>query len=197
MATIRAFVTAALLIGAAGTLQAQHPQVRDGFWISFGLGYGSAGISCDQDLVAGLPCEEFERASGFTSYVRLGGTLNDRVLLGGDLSAWTKTSGGSTSTLGSMSATLVFYPAPANGFFLRGGAGFSVYTESNGSNATGTGAGIVAGAGYDIRVGRNISMTAFVDFMLGTVGDLEDGGTPVATGFSQNVIHAGLGVTFH
>ena len=194
MAMKHAFVTAALLIGAAGgagTLQAQHPQVRDGFWISFGLGYGSAGISCD------APCGDFDRESGFTSYVRLGGTMNDRVLLGGDLSAWTKTSNGATSTLGHMVATLVFYPAPASGFFLRGGAGFAVYTESNGSNASGTGAGLVAGAGYDIRVGRNISMTAFVDFMLGSVGDLDDGGAVVATGFSQNVIHAGLGVTFH
>lgn len=33
--TVRALMTAAFLIGAAGTLQAQHPQVRDGFWISF------------------------------------------------------------------------------------------------------------------------------------------------------------------
>src|ERR1700741_2594754 len=100
MATKHAFLTAALLLGAAGTLQAQHPQVRDGFWLSFGLGYGSAGISCES-------CPAFDRESGFTSYIRLGGTVNPRLLLGGDLSAWTKTRNGQTSTLGGMFATLV------------------------------------------------------------------------------------------
>jgi hypothetical protein len=184
-------VAAALMPTAAGSLHAQHPQTREGFWISFGLGYGSAGISCDG-------CGAFDREAGFTSYVRLGGTISPRLLLGGDISAWTKTRNGQTSTLGGMFATLVLYPAPARGFFVRGGAGFSLYAESNGSNVSGAGAGLLAGAGYDIRAGRNVSLTAFVDFLVGSVGDLTtDAGTTVETGFSQNVIHAGLGVTFH
>lgn len=185
-------VAAALVPAAAGVLQAQHPQNRDGFWISFGLGYGSAGISCDG-------CPTYDRESGFTSYVRLGGTINPRLLLGGDISAWTKTSSGLTSTLGGMMATLLYYPSASGGFFLRGGAGFALYAETGGaSNISGAGGGLVAGAGYDLRAGRNVSLTAFVDFLMGSVGDLTtSSGTTIETGFSQNVVHAGLGVTFH
>lgn len=192
MRGIRSLVAAAALVpAAAGGLFAQHPQTREGFWISFGLGYGSAGISCDG-------CATFDREAGFTSYVRLGGTISPGLLLGGDISGWTKTRNGQTSTLGAMSATLLFYPAPSRGFFVRGGAGFALYAESTGSVVSGAGAGLLAGAGYDIRAGRNVSLTAFVDFLVGSVGDLTTtAGTTVETGFAQNLIHAGLGVTFH
>lgn len=189
--TLGGLAVAGLLAMGAGDLSAQRPQTREGFWISFGLGYGSAAIACEG-------CPELETLSSFTSYVRLGGTLNDHVLLGGDIVAWTKTRNGATATLGGMTATLLFYPAAARGFFVRGGAGFALYAESNGGSVTGTGAGVLAGLGYDIRLGRNVSLTAFADALYGAVGDLmTNGGTTTETGFTQTLVHAGLGVTFH
>jgi hypothetical protein len=189
--TLSGLAVAGVLAIGAGDLSAQRPQTREGFWISFGLGYGSAAIACDG-------CPELETLSSFTSYVRLGGTLNDRVLLGGDLVAWTKTRNGVTATLGGMMATLLFYPAPASGFFVRGGAGFALYDESNGGSIGGVGGGVLAGVGYDIRLGRNISLTAFADALYGAVGDLTtNGGSVTETGFTQTLLHAGLGVTFH
>lgn len=41
-----ALATVLLLLGTTA-LSAQRPQTRKGFWIGFGFGYGSYGISCD------------------------------------------------------------------------------------------------------------------------------------------------------
>src|SRR5438445_3708335 len=59
--------------------------------------------------------------------------------------------------------------------------------------------GGTAGVGYDIRVGRNVSLTPVANFVYGGVGDLNvsGGGAPFATGWKQNVVDFGLGVTFH
>jgi hypothetical protein len=95
-------------------------------------------------------------------------------------------------------ATLLFYPQPQSGFFLRGGLGFALYAESNGGTVSGAGGGMLGGVGYDIRMGRNISLTAFAEALYGSVGDLTtNGGSVVETGFTQTLLHVGLGVTFH
>jgi hypothetical protein len=172
---------------------AQHPQVRRGFWIGFGFQYGSAGVSCDQ-------CVDFERESGFGSFLKLGGTLNEQVLLGADITGWTKEEEGVTSTLGNVTAAVYFYPAARSGFFVKGGFGFSAYYESDDVSdldAEGTGVGLTVGLGFDLRVGRNISMTAVVDYIWGSVGEIEVSSSIVAEGWKQNAFLVGLGVTFH
>ena len=178
------------LLFLPAVLAAQHPQTRDGFWIGFGIGWGSADATCDG-------CADTDRLSSFTSFIKLGGTLNDRVLLGGEITGWTKSESGVTETLGNMTATAYFYPNAAGGFFLKGGAGFSVYAASNGGSVSGTGVGLTVGLGYDIRVGGNLSLTPVADFLFGSVGDISENGTALAQGWKQNVFSLGLGVTFH
>jgi len=171
-AAFRTLTLAGLILGlVASRAAAQHPQIREGFWVSFGLGYGSAHEKCDgcADTTVG----------GVTGFVRLGGTLSRRLLLGGEIDGWTHSYGGSPSsaeTLGNVTAALYFYPMPAGGLFLKGGLGFSDYRFSvsgGGGSVTGLGGGVVAGLGYDIRVGRNISITPTADFWYGSVGDLK------------------------
>src|SRR5438094_10350902 len=48
---------------AATTAWAQHPQTRQGFWIGFGFGYGSLGLSCDG-------CNSIDREGGVSGYVK-------------------------------------------------------------------------------------------------------------------------------
>ena len=97
-----------------------------------------------------------------------------------------------------MSATLLFYPNPRGGLFLRGGLGFALYAETNGGTISGAGGGAVAGVGYDLRMGRNVSLTAFAEALSGAVGDLTTtSGSVTATDFTQTLLHVGLGVTFH
>jgi len=173
-----------LTIAGAGAAAAQHPQTREGFWIGFGFGYGSAHASCDA-------CSG-NSEGGATGFLKLGGTLSKSVLLGGSVNAWTKSQGGVTETLGNVTANLYFYPAPESGFFLTGGVGLADYRASDGGSETSSGWGFGVGTGYDIRVGRMISLTPVVDFTYG--GGMSPFGL---TGWKQSVIDFGLGVTFH
>lgn len=182
-----------LFVLGSPALRAQHPQVRDGFWIGFGLGYGPFNPSCD-----GCPSSNSE--SSFTGHLRLGGTLRPDVLLGGDIVTWTKSQGGTDEIGGNVTATVYYYPMVRSGFFLKGGAGIAYYSLSannSGSGADGAGVGFTIGAGYDLRVGRNISLTPVGNFLFGSVGDIQRSGATILTGWKQTIIEFGLDVTFH
>jgi hypothetical protein len=187
-----------LLFGLTVDGEAQHPQVRKGFWIGFGFGYSSADVSCDG-------CPSGDRAGGVSTYLKMGGTLNSKVLLGGEINGMTTDGsfgptsvGGVTSMVGAFSGTVTYYPAVKSGFFVKGGAGFSLFTQDDAVNTLdGMGWGLLAGIGYDLRVGRNISLTPVANFYFGQPGNLTSGNTTMVTGLSQNVIDIGLGITFH
>jgi hypothetical protein len=182
--------TAALTVLGVSAAAAQHPQVRQGFWIGFGFGYGSSNVSCDG-------CGSSSRESGGAGFIKLGGTLSDKVLLGGEINAWTKSTGGVTAELGNVSFAGYLYPQPKSGFFVKGGVGFASTRLHNSGTASATGFGFVMGLGYDIRVGTNISITPVGNFYFGSDGDLKESGTTLETGWKHNVYDFGLGITFH
>jgi len=175
---------------AVSAVAAQHPQVRNGFWIGFGFGYGSSNVSCDG-------CPSGSRESGGAGFIKLGGTLNDKVLLGGEINAWTKSESGVTADLGNVSFAGYLYPQPKSGFFVKGGVGFATTRLHNSGTAEASGFGFVLGLGYDIRVGTNISITPVGNFYFGSDGDLKESGTTLETGWKHNVYDFGLGITFH
>ncbi len=179
MGTSRLLAVCALLLGSAGAAQAQDAQVRQGFWIGGGMGYGSMGLSCDG-------CLEFEREGGFSGYLKLGGTLRPNVLLGVETNGWTKSEGGATVSMGNLSGAAYWYPAPASGFFVKGGLGYSVLDADGIVESRESGFGLLAGLGYDVRVGRNLSLTPVANWFRGGF----DGG-------STNVLQFGLGLTAH
>ena len=173
---------------------AAHPQARQGFWIGFGGGYGSAGVSCDG-------CDG-DREGAFAGSFKLGGTLSDKVLLGVESNGWIKEQEGVTLTLGSLTGTVTFYPQASSGFFLKGGVGLSYISTdfkdgSLSASVSKTGWGVLAGAGYDIRVGRNVSITPVVNYYYGKPGDLAFEGETVLSGWSQDVVSFEIGITFH
>src|SRR5229473_7790065 len=65
-----------VLSGAARVARAQCPQRRDGFWIGFGLGYGSATVSCDN-------CGPGSRTDGITGFLQVGGSPSHALRVGG------------------------------------------------------------------------------------------------------------------
>lgn len=160
--------------------RAQHPQERSGFWINIGLGYGSLG------------CQDCgDREGGASGGVALGGTLSQNVLLGGSVNTWTKTQNNATLSASTVTAIIRFYPAATAGFFLQGGLGVGTVELRFGSDsftatASKTGGGAMVGLGYDIRVGRNISITPFWN---GYAISFDNG--------DANVAQIGLGITFH
>ena len=186
-------VVSILAAGMAGRVLAQHPQTREGFWIGFGFGYGSSDLKSPTLDSLGATARE----GGATGFVKLGGTLSKSVLLGGEVNAWVKSEGGATFTIGNVSAAAYFYPAPQTGFFLKGGVGYGSVRFSNSGSATASGFGFVAGVGYDIRVGGNISLTPVANFYFGSDGDMTENGTKVFSSVKHNVLDFGLGITFH
>jgi len=156
----------------------ERPQVREGFFIGFGLGWGSLGCS---------DCGG-EREGGFSGYLKLGGTVNDQLLLGFETNGWTKEENGVTLSQGNLSGTAYYYPQPEKGFFLKGGLGLSTLDLSISGFGEGseTGFGLIGGLGWDARVGSNFSLTPYANFVYGSF----DGG-------STNVVQAGLGLTWH
>jgi hypothetical protein len=185
----------ALVCLAASAASAQRPQTRQGFWIGFGFGGGSAGVSFTGSDTANLG-----RETGFTGYLKIGGTLSPKVLLGGESAGWTKTESGATLQMSTLTAAVYFYPAPATGFFVKGGPGFSYQRADSGTQEyDGTGFGFMLGVGYDIRVGRNISLSPVAGFYWGSIGDVTRKGVGTTSGFGlkQNVFDFQLGITFH
>ena len=74
------FIRSLMVLGlltftGVATLEAQAP-ARSGFFIGFGFGYGSLGIE-----------DAPERESSMAGYLKLGGALNDRLLLGAESEA--------------------------------------------------------------------------------------------------------------
>jgi hypothetical protein len=90
-------------------------------------------------------------------------------------------------TMGNMSGAAYWYPMPTQGLFIKAGAGYSVLAVDDGiSTADDTGFGWTGGLGYDLRVGKNLSITPVANYFRGAF----DGG-------SANVLQFGLGVTSH
>jgi hypothetical protein len=188
-------VSAALL--SAPSAWAAHPQTRQGFWIGFGAGYGSASASADCE-----DCGGGDRQGSVSAFLKLGGTLNQHVLLGVEANAWTREQDNVTLTLGSFTGTVTVYPQASGGFFLKGGFGAS-YVDTSAQagsvdvSVSKTGWGLLAGIGYDLRVGRNVSLTPCVNYFYGKPGDLVFEGEDALPGWKQNVVSFELGLTFH
>jgi hypothetical protein len=87
--------------------------------------------------------------------------------------------------------------------FIKGGVGLSmVDTQFREGSATvtidpGYGLGVIVGAGYDVRVGKNVSITPAVNFWYGKPGNVPHDGDPLFTNWKQNVVDFTVGVTFH
>lgn len=166
------------VVAGAATAHAQdgNPQLRRGFWIGLGLGYGSLG------------CEDCDRLSGLSGYVKLGGTLSQKVLLGVEANGWTRKESGATLSYSNLSAVVYFYPSSTGGFHLKGGLGASRVDLDLGIGGRDkdTGGGILLGVGYDARVGRNFSLTPYLNLVGSNFDDSK-----------VNLVQFGVGVTWH
>jgi hypothetical protein len=185
-------VASSLVLSA---LPARADQYRSGFWIGFGAGYGSAKVDCDG-------CGSSDREGSLSGYVRLGGTLNRHVLLGVRGNIWTKERNGTRVTLGNGSGTLTLYPGAYSGFFLEVGLGVAYVDTSVRQGAfdvsvSKAGFGFSTSIGWDLRVGRNFSITPSVDYYYGHPGDISLDRVVVLSNVRQSIAEFALGFTFH
>jgi hypothetical protein len=160
---------------AAPAAAQSNPQTREGFFISFGLGFGS--LSCDD-------CDE--REGGTNVYLRMGGTLSQKLLIGGEVNAWSKSEDGATLTVANIGPVFYFYPDANGGFFLKGGIGIAnTSVELGNFKVEETGVGLTLGLGFDARVGKNFALTPYFDIL-----------TSGYNGGSFNQVAFGLGFTW-
>lgn len=181
---------ALLLILIPAAAQAQNPQTRQGFGISFGIGSGSAGSTCDF-------CNS-DRESGLSGYLRIGGHVRPNLLIAGETNGWTRSSDGIDQTIGFYSAVAQWYPNVESGFFLKGGAGLARYVATDGiDDVTGNALGLTLGAGYDIRVATIFSLTPYANYLISSKGEIKLNDTSTGLNVSTNVLQFGLGFTWH
>jgi hypothetical protein len=133
-------------------------------------------VSCDGHL------------SGASGGLSLGGTMNDKLLLGLGTTGWYRSRDGVALNAGTLDARLRFYPSVTSGLFLTGGLGLG--TIRVGANGLGsereTGVGFVLGLGWDVRIRQNMSLTPFWN------------GSAVRTSSADaNFGQFGLGITIH
>lgn len=151
---------------------ALKPQVREGFWFNVGMGFGSLG------------CEDcIGREDGLSGGLSLGGAIGDRVLLGVGTTGFAKDVAGDLLTVGTLDARVRVYPVRTSGFFINAGAGLGTLSYAGDSEV---GLGMMLGVGWDIRLGRNVSLTPFWN-----------GFAMANSNVDANVGQLGVGVTIH
>lgn len=183
--------TLSMLVPARAS-QAQRPNSREGVNVSFGFGGGTAGIGCDG-------CDR-NRQGGTLFYVNVGGTLTRRLTLGGELNGFGYSSNDEDLAIASLMVVAHFYPEPASGFFLTGGAGLtstSITNHLDRTDVSATGVGLAAGLGYDVRLGRNFSLTPYAQYVKGFSGTVSYNGVNSPGEMNPDYVQVGLGFTWH
>jgi hypothetical protein len=183
----------ALALASTQAVAAQGlPNTRQGFWIGFGLGAGSIGADC--------PSCSNERTSGFSGYLRLGGTVSQHVLLGGETNGWVHNQNGLDESMGFASGVLYWYPSASGALYLKIGIGGMSYRSDDGLDViTATaGAGSI-GIGYEIRVRPSMSIALFFNSLASAPVTFRVDGVvaPSNEDFKMNLVQLGVGLTWH
>ncbi len=204
----------ALLTVAAGLTSALNAQGRDrglvelpgrplrsGFYIT-----GALGAGIEQCKFETAPCgvldangnvlpdngDTWRQSVTSPSWdLRMGGTPNSSVRLGGELFGWSADNGPTTESTVGLLANIQLYPSKRAGFYVKGGLGYGWSTVDfhDGSKTTESGFMFNAGAGYEIPVARNVSIGPVVDYYQGAYPQI---GQETLT---ERIIFVGLSVT--
>ena len=136
------------------------------------MGYGTLG--CDGCI---------SRDEGLSGGLSMGTAIGDRVLFGVGTTGFAKEVLGEMLSVGTLDARIRFYPVKTSGFFMNVGAGLGSLSYGGESEF---GFGMMLGLGWDIRVGRNVSLTPFWN-----------GFAMANSNVDANVGQIGIGVTIH
>jgi hypothetical protein len=159
---------------------------RGGFWLGGGFGVGIERLNLDADGRG-----YSDALSRPTLSLRLGGTVSPALRLGGEFFVWINESGAATETISSVLLVAQYYPLGHSGLFLKGGAGIgrSAVVEVGGFGTGDTGFAGSVGAGYEVRLSRQLFLTPTVDFMQHRYGGRVES-------YDERILNLGLGVTY-
>lgn len=132
----------------------QGSERHRGFWFGFGLGGGWNQF----DWSFG------NQGRGGAAYIRMGGTVNQHVLVGGEALAWFRDNQDVTeSERANASLVALVYPGNRGGLFFKGGFGVATHELQPGVDREGV--GVTLGTGFDFRLARNFYVTPNVDVL--------------------------------
>lgn len=159
---------------------------RRGFWLGLGLGAGGE----SNDFAAGSDYSDVFYQP--TLSLRAGGTLGSHWRLGGEILAWINEEPDAVESLSSVMLIAQFYPIRTTGLYLKGGAGIgrNAVDFDYGFNVGDTGFAGLIGAGYELRIGRQVYLNPVID-LVGHTYDARAGGS-----YRERLINFGLGVVF-
>ena len=196
MTRLSCALLALLLTAHAASAQGE---LRRGFWLE-----GSTGTGTVRNTCAG--CSGITVGYGSSSHLRIGGTLNRRLLVGLELFALrsskiTLAPGAAPVDAENVSiAPVVIGYVGHSGFFLKGGAGLTQGTFTvrppTGEPVTTerTGSGLTFGLGLDIKLLEWLAMTVTFDTYVAAVGDVYVDDVLVDD-IIATVYQAGIGLT--
>lgn len=159
---------------------------RHGFWGALGVGAGGEAF----DLRDGLGYSDALYRP--TVSLRLGGTPNRYLRLGGEVLGWINDQGDRTESLTSVLFITQLYPAPMTGLYLKGGLGLgrNEVDFNDGFGVGDTGFAGLLGAGWEVRVGKRWYLNPAVDLVehryTGRGGDR----------YRERLVNIGMGVLF-
>ena len=157
-------------------------QRPEGFWLSGGIG-----VRMDPWGEQVQP-----QALGYTIVLRVGGTLSERIRLGGELIHWTASPDGLKSVRENTTVSALFYPLDEVNGFVKAGMGLSVIHADvavDGSPPVGItteGFAVTPGIGIDIPVSRAVMLTPSLDWLL-SIGHPRGRGTSSIMVFSAGL----------
>lgn len=171
-----AWLVCAATVVLTAEAAAQRPH-RSGLWVEFGSGPAHARVGCSG-------CEDVTRGSGSAGYLRIGGVLSDRVLLGVESFSLIDHAFGFAADdrsivaeNASVAAIVVWYPW-RSGFFFKGGVGlaggeFTVEPDSEAPIVSeGVGVGLTFGMGLDVPISRRFALTGSAGTWITAIGDV-------------------------
>jgi hypothetical protein len=185
-------VTAAFIICPAagyaqeppeGLVEVSEPS-RRGFWL--GLGLGAGGESFDLSPGTGYSDVLYRPAVS----LRLGGTVSQRLRLGGEVLSWINDVGPAVESLSSALFIAQLYPFSTSGFYVKGGLGIGRNSVNfdDGFDQGDTGFAGLLGAGYELRLSRRFYLNPTIDL----VGHRYDNG--VVGDYRERLVNFGLGI---
>ena len=181
---------AALLAPSTAAAQDAAPM---GLWLDVGAGMAGARISCDA-------CRT-DRRAGPTYRAAVGGTLRPGLLLGLEGSAWERTQGlpddEEREAIRSIHAIARLYPRPAGGFWVAAGVGRHWYAlEADETTLKAPSYGVLAGLGYDLPLGRWLTLSNHATLSASGLGSLKDGESTLARQVGFSVVRLGVSVVY-
>jgi hypothetical protein len=167
---------------------------HDGFTMSFGLGNGSAGVTCSTCAT--------DRENGLSGFLSMGGAVSPTLVFGGELNGWSKSKNGADSRIGFLTGYAQWYPSATNGFFVKPGLGMgSISIQDNttvpSNKLESAGFAYQIGAGYDFRMSHTFSLTPYANYIATTGASSKFNGVDTGDKLNTNNFQIGIGLTWH